>query len=134
MGATARARTLAPTLKSPDPACRIGAARFRAGLVGAAEARRQRLPVGQVIDIAEQRRARRQFCGHGEVRIEDVVSSGRRVDGVITTLEGSSVIGGVVETDEGAFVVEGYTAPVFQEAQEVMHAAIGAKAVVIGDL
>ena len=86
-------------------------AEFRFRLV-AAGMRGEALPITQGVDVAEHRRSRRQVLRLREVGIEDVVLSRRRIHRVVTALECSGIVGGVVETYERALVVEGGAAPV----------------------
>src|SRR5208337_3056569 len=91
--------------------------------------RRKQLPVAQGFHIAEHRRSRWQAPWILEVQVENDISRGRAINGS-AALVNPSVIGGVIQAHDRAFVVEVLSTPVFQVTQEVVHPSVGS--VIVG--
>src|SRR5262249_21047792 len=88
--------------------------------------RQEKLRKAGGVDVAEQRRARRQQVGLQEFDVE-VIAAGRRAVHVGAALEGADGLAVIEEADQGALVVQGLAAPVFDVAEEVVQTAIGAE-------
>src|SRR5581483_7498762 len=88
------------------------------------------LAVAQRIHVSQHRRPGGQALRNSEIRIENIVSIRRPIDGIGAAFECSGRIRGVVETHQRSFVVQGCATPIFEEAQEITYAAIGGVGVV----
>jgi hypothetical protein len=79
-----------------------------------------------VDDVPESGRARRQLGEIQEVGVERIVTGRRRIDRT-ATLEDAGGILRIEQADHRTAIVERGVAPIFQVAEEVVNAAVGAK-------